>query len=564
MFGSQKPQGRRRNNWLNDVFIRLLAVLFFCSGAAASALDDDIAAFTEDAGGHSASIQSLEHNQLRPLGTRLTVFLTHDSGGGLDLDSLHLFIDSRPVASKVYALQEQPVLNADGAEQLYVGHVARGDHELKVVVTARSADVDFVRREATHLFTKHSRALTVRLNLSANAPDFEPRVSFDVKQVSEEEIAFDDPDVNHAHDRESSSSRTEAHRKARFDLAESHRSAGRLQKAGEILAAMPEGYWAAAGYLNLASDFAREDLDPSRALVALRVAMAMAKAEDGDERSRQLHDQALLRAGYLAYRNREFEKAIGFLESVSLDGPSTPRALYFHGLALTERGNHRAAMQSWHRARKFPLAYPGAAEAWIGMGRGYDLAGYLGQAGEAYLAANAAYESERVVLRTLRDQVRTEGAYQALVADAKASDLEWFLADSRSMQQPRLAYLLEFLKQPSAQRAVGRVATLAALEKRLTTHSHDLEVFASALKSSQASVPGTAVTKVTQLQGSNDRYLERLADLRNTAEKELDKKVLAFLDHQDQRMVFALNKTEQQIAHLYEYLALESLGGRGQ
>ncbi|WP_372985170.1 tetratricopeptide repeat protein [Marinobacter sp.] len=563
MFGSQKPQGRRQDRWLTHAFIRLLAVLFFCSGAAASVLDDNIAEFTEDVRRHSASINSLERNQLQPLGTRLTVFLTLASGG-LDLDSLDLFIDNRPVASKLYALQEQSALTADGAQQLYTGHLATGDHELKAVVTARSADGDFVRREATQRFSKQSRALAIRLNLSASAPDFEPRVSFIESQVPEEEIALDDPGVNHAADREPPSSHADAHRKARFDLAESHRRAGRLQAAGEILAAMPEGYWAAAGYLNLASDFAREDLDPSRALVALRVAMAMAKVEDGDERSRHLHDQALLRAGYLAYRNGEFEKAIGFLESVSLDSPSTPQALYFHGLALTERGNHRAAMQSWHRARKFPLAYPGAAEAWIGMGRGYDLAGYLGQAGEVYLAANAVYESERVVLRTLRDQVRTEGAYQALVADAKASDLEWFLADSRSMQQPRLAYLLEFLKQPSAQRAVGRVAALAALANRLTTHSHDLEVFAGALESASDSVPESAASKVAPLSRSNGRYLERLTDLRNTAEDELDKQVLAFLDHQDQRMVFALNKTEQQIAHLYEYLALESLGGRGQ
>ncbi|MFO7528792.1 MAG: tetratricopeptide repeat protein [Marinobacter sp.] len=549
---------------MTDAFISLVAVLFFCNGTAASALDDDIAEFTEDAGRHSANIQALERNQLQPLGTRLAVFLTLDPGGGLNLNSLDLLVDGRPVASKLYALDEQSALNADGAHQLYVGHLAKGDHELEAVVTARSADGDFVRREATHLFNKRSRALALRLNLSASTPDFEPRVSFVEKQISEEEIALSDLDVNHTPDHESPFSHAEAHREAWFELAESHRRAGRLQKAGEVLAAMPEGYWSAAGYLNLASDFAREDLDPSRALVALRVAMAMAKAEGGNERSRHLHDQALLRAGYLAYRNGEFEKAIGFLESVSLDSPSTPQALYFHGLALTERGNHRSAMQSWHRARKFPLAYPGVAEAWIGMGRGYDLAGYLGQAGEAYLAANAAYESERVVLRSLREQVRNEGAYDSLVADAKASDLEWFLADSRSMQQPRLAYLVEFLKQPAAQQVVGRVAALAALEKRLTTHSHDLEVFASALESASDSAPESAASKVAQLQRSNDRFLKRLADFRNTAENELDKQVLAFLDHQDQRMVFALNKTEQQIAHLYEYLALESLGGRGQ
>lgn len=109
---------------------------------------------------------------------------------------------------------------------------------------------------------------------------------------------------------------------------------------------------------------------------------------DGDansERSQHLKNNLLVRAGYLAYQHGEFDKAISFLEKVDLDSFNTPRALYLHGLALAEKGNHRAAMQSWHRARKYPLAYPGVADAWIGMGRGYDLSGYLGQAGEAYL-----------------------------------------------------------------------------------------------------------------------------------------------------------------------------------
>ena len=563
MFGSQKPQGRRQNRGLAGILVTLVASLLFCNGIAASDLDGDIVELKEEAGQHSVSIRSLERNQLRPLGTRLAVFLTLDSGSGLELDSIDLFIDNRSVASRLYSPRERSGLKEGAIPPLYVGHLENGDHELKAVLTARSVDGDFVRREATHPFSKQSTALALKLNLTANAPDFEPRVTVAETEVRDGDLA-QGPAVITDPAREALVPRAENHRKGRYDLAESHRRAGNFQKTGEVLAAMPEGYWAAAGYLNLASDFAREDLDPSRALVALRVAMAMAKAGDDKERSRHLHDQALLRAGYLAYRNGEFDKAIGFLESVSLDSPGTPRALYLHGLALTERGNHRAAMQSWHRARKFPLAYPGVAEAWIGMGRGYDLAGYLGQAGEAYLAANAACESERVVLRTLTEQVRNEGAYRALVANARASDLEWFLADSRSMQQPRVAYLLEFLKQPAAQRAVGRVAALAALDERLTTHAHDLRVFASALRSAPSSVPESAIKEVARLRQSNDRYFDRLAGLRHTAEGELDKLVLEYLDHQDQRMVFALNKTEQQIAHLYEYLALESLGGQGQ
>lgn len=184
-----------------------------------------------------------------------------------------------------------------------------------------------------------------------------------------------------------------------YRKAEDARTAGKTDEAGRILAGMKEGYWAALGYLNLATDYARTDLNPARALVALRVALAMTEGDADTARAQHLRNNLLVRAGYLAYLHGEWDKALGFLEKVALDSFHTPRALYLHGLALTEKGNHRAAMQSWHRARKFPLAYPGVSEAWIGMGRGYDLSGYLGQAGEAYLAANSAFESERVTDR---------------------------------------------------------------------------------------------------------------------------------------------------------------------
>jgi hypothetical protein len=287
-------------------------------------------------------------------------------------------------------------------------------------------------------------------------------------------------------------------------------------------------------------------------------------------------------------------------------------------------------MQSWHRAKKYPLAYPGVADAWIGMGRGYDLSGYLGQAGEAYLAANAAYEGERVTLRKLADKIRKDGAYKTLVADARSSDLEWFLADSRTLTQPRMAYLLEFLKTPEAQAAVNRVAELRTLEQKLTRQSEDLAVFVGVLQqqlnslagqNSRAGSAGLArqqsavqenlqqtleslqarattpqqarqlntlsetlaatanrldnlggriagqpatlkeqLKQAKQLKAGSARYLASAAYLRKSAEGLLDKLALDYVSGQDQQMAFALDKTEQQIAHLYEYLALENLG----
>ena len=70
---------------------------------------------------------------------------------------------------------------------------------------------------------------------------------------------------------------------------------------------MEDGYWAAVGYMNLAADFARDDLDSSRALVSLRVAMAMAAKDADANRNRALLDQLNLRAGYLALGSDDYD-----------------------------------------------------------------------------------------------------------------------------------------------------------------------------------------------------------------------------------------------------------------
>ncbi len=421
----------------------------------------------------------------------------------------------------------------------------------------------------------------------------------------------------------------EVRQQALYELAELERRAGHRDRAGRILSGMEAGYWTALGYMNLAADYSQQDLNPARALVALRVALAMSEHDTVSDRNRNLRSQLLMRAGYLSYRNEEYEKAIGFLEQVPLDSYHTPRALYFHGLALTARDNHRGAMQSWHRAKKYPLAYPGVQDAWLGMGRGYDLSGYLGQAGEAYLAASASYESERVTLRNLASQIRQQGAWQTLVKDTRDSEVQWFLADSRTLTQPRLAYLLGFLEDPAAQDLMGKVSDLASVEASLEEKANNLEVFRAALKDRLETpanpVNGRAEAFLARLESLRDRLeglkdksgrpaqletlnrsaktlqdveaslallggslanrdarLElllrkteavltrirglrsRAASIRRRAEGRLDGMALAFVSRHDDQLVHALDKTEQQIAHLYEYLALETLERGGQ
>jgi hypothetical protein len=282
-------------------------------------------------------------------------------------------------------------------------------------------------------------------------------------------------------------------------------------------------------------------------------------------------------------------------------------------------------MQSWHRARKYPLAFSGVVESWLGTGRGYDLTGYLGQAGEAYLSASVSYDSERATLRTLEDQIREKGAYKAVIEGAGKVQAEWFLADSRALTQPRTAYLMRFMETAAAQSAVERVRDLEGLTGLMNRQEDTLRVFRGVLDSrlqdgsgqvlpqsfkdsfaavvarisslrDSAAGSGRAdevrqltitladlrdsagqfaarkaqrnqqlnelLTRVDQSLAGLDRNRARAANALKKANAELDQRMLAFIQSEARRMIVALEKAEQQIAHLYEYLALQSLSGR--
>ena len=150
MFGTQKSQRRRiarqRLVRFGAVVLSLLAV----SAVAANGLDEELERLSAEVASHSERVFALEQKVLHPANTRLAVFLTLQSRDALDLDSVELFVNG----------------------------LENGEHELKTVITARSADDDFVRRESTHKFRKRPGVLRLQMSLEARAPDYEPRVSF--------------------------------------------------------------------------------------------------------------------------------------------------------------------------------------------------------------------------------------------------------------------------------------------------------------------------------------------------------------------------------------------------
>lgn len=191
------------------------------------------------------------------------------------------------------------------------------------------------------------------------------------------------------------------------------------------------------------------------------------------------------------------------------------------------------------------------------MGRGYDIAGYPGQAGESWLAANVAFEGERTTLSRLADGIKSDGAFKTLVTDARGPQTQWFLSDSRTLTQPRLAYLLRFLERADTQLAVRRVAGLDEMSATLEENRHNLEVFAQVIEHHGGM--NDLLVAARELATTGRALGQQVLQARQQASGLLDELALAFVANEDRRMEHAIDRTEQQVAHLYEYLALEKL-----
>jgi len=178
MFGTQQPQKRRIELRRASAAASVVLALLAAPVAAEPGLDEDIKRLSAEVSNHSERVFALEQRVLHPANTRLAVFLTLQSRDALDLDSVELFVNGQPVASHLYSDRERASLERGGIQQLFTGNLENGEHELKTVITARSADEDFVRRESTHRFRKRPGVLRLQMSLKARAPDYEPQVSF--------------------------------------------------------------------------------------------------------------------------------------------------------------------------------------------------------------------------------------------------------------------------------------------------------------------------------------------------------------------------------------------------
>ncbi|MDX1551610.1 MAG: AraC family transcriptional regulator [Marinobacter sp.] len=173
-----EPVRRRFEFTVAVAAVLLLFLTLLAPGLLADTLDTEIDRLKADVADLSQALYELEEDVLYPADTQVAVFLTLKDREGLELDTVELYLDDMPVASHLYTERERTSLKRGGVQRLYLGNLPHGAHQLRAVLTARSANERFVRREVTHDFHKRPGESRIRMALDARAPDFEPVVSF--------------------------------------------------------------------------------------------------------------------------------------------------------------------------------------------------------------------------------------------------------------------------------------------------------------------------------------------------------------------------------------------------
>ena len=132
-------------------------------------LDEQVQEIKSDVLAIAAELGQLEEKLLYPSGTQTAVFVALAPGDTSRLDAVRVQIDGRLVAHYIYSFKELDALRRGGAQRLYVGNVATGEHRLEVQVDGKSSDgTDFTRAEQ---FTFDKDVGPKMLGLTVAGPD---------------------------------------------------------------------------------------------------------------------------------------------------------------------------------------------------------------------------------------------------------------------------------------------------------------------------------------------------------------------------------------------------------
>jgi hypothetical protein len=137
-------------------------------------LDQEVQGLKKDVIEMNKDLFVLEEELLFPANTQVALYLSMDVGAFFALDSVTVKIDNKEVKNYLYTAREADALLKGGVQQIYIGNLKAGKHELVAFFNGKGPAERDYRRGATLTFEKGVGAKYLELKITDRVAKHQP------------------------------------------------------------------------------------------------------------------------------------------------------------------------------------------------------------------------------------------------------------------------------------------------------------------------------------------------------------------------------------------------------
>jgi hypothetical protein len=137
-------------------------------------LDQEVQGLKKDVIDLNKDLFVLQEELLFPANTQVALYISMDVGTFFALDSVTVKIDNKEVKNYLYTAREADALLKGGVQQIYLGNLKVGKHELVAFFTGKGPVERAYKRGATINFDKGVGAKYLELKITDRVPKHQP------------------------------------------------------------------------------------------------------------------------------------------------------------------------------------------------------------------------------------------------------------------------------------------------------------------------------------------------------------------------------------------------------
>jgi hypothetical protein len=137
-------------------------------------LDQEVQGLKKDVIDLNKDLFVLEEELLFPANTQVALYVSMDVGAFFALDSVTIKIDNKEVKNYLYTAREADALLKGGVQQIYLGNLKVGKHELVAFFTGKGPQERDYKRGATINFDKGVGAKYLELKITDRVAKHQP------------------------------------------------------------------------------------------------------------------------------------------------------------------------------------------------------------------------------------------------------------------------------------------------------------------------------------------------------------------------------------------------------